>query len=342
MSDTEVKYTSKDFTSDQDVRWCPGCGDYSILAQMQRSAPDFGVKRENIVWISGIGCAARFPYYMNTYGFHSIHGRATAIATGVKVNRPDLSVWVASGDGDLLSIGGNHFIHLCRRNVDIKILLFNNRIYGLTKGQYSPTSEKGKKTKSSPFGSIDFPFNPLSLAVGSGATFVARTFDRDPKHLQEMIKRAAGHKGTAFIEVYQNCNIFNDGAFELLTDKGTKADNVVVLEHGKPLVFGKNNDKGIRLNGFTPEVVSLTEGTYSVNDLWVHDEFDPDTSRAFIISQFVEKEGLPTPIGVLKQETKSTYDHDLHEQINNIKKTKGEGKLRDVLFSGNLWKVGNN
>jgi len=233
-------------------------------------------------------------------------------------------------------------MHCIRRNLDVKILLFNNRIYGLTKGQYSPTSEKGKKTKSSPFGSIDFPFNPLSLAVGSGATFVARTFDRDPKHLQEMIKRAANHKGTAFIEIYQNCNIFNDGAFEILTDKGTKADNVIVLEHGKPLVFGKNNDKGIRLNGFTPEVVSLTEGTYSVNDLWVHDEFDPDTTRAFIISRFVEKEGLPTPIGVLKQETKSTYDHDLHEQINNIKKTKGEGKLRDVLFSGNLWKVGNN
>ena len=274
--------------------------------------------------------------------FHGIHGRATSIATGVKVNRPDLSVWVASGDGDLLSIGGNHFIHVCRRNVDIKIILFNNRIYGLTKGQYSPTSEKGKKTKSSPFGSIDFPFNPLSLAVGAGATFVARSMDRDPKHLQEMIKRAANHKGTAFVEVYQNCNIFNDGAYELLTDKSTKADNVVVLEHGKPLVFGQNNDKGIRLNGFTPEVVNLTEGKYSVNDLWVHDEFDPDTTRAFIISQFTEKPGLPTPIGVLKQETKSTYDHDLHEQIDNIKITKGEGKLRDILFSGNTWKVGNN
>lgn len=345
MADTEVKevkYTSKDFTSDQDVRWCPGCGDYSILAQMQRSAPDFGVKRENIVWISGIGCASRFPYYMNTYGFHGIHGRATAIATGVKVNRPELSVWVASGDGDLLSIGGNHFIHVCRRNVDIKIILFNNRIYGLTKGQYSPTSEKGKKTKSTPFGSIDFPFNPLSLAVGSGATFVARSLDRDPKHLQEMIKRAANHKGTAFIEVFQNCNIFNDGAFELLTEKDTKADNVIVLEHGKPMVFGKNGDKGIRLNGLTPEVVSLTEGKYSVNDLWVHDEFDPDNTRAYIISQFGERHGFPTPVGVLKQETKSTYDHDLHEQIINIKKTKGEGKLRDVLFSGNLWKVGNN
>jgi 2-oxoglutarate ferredoxin oxidoreductase subunit beta len=345
MADTEVKevkYTSKDFATDQDVRWCPGCGDYSILAQMQRSAPDFGVKRENIVWISGIGCAARFPYYMNTYGFHGIHGRAAAIATGVKVNRPDLSVWVASGDGDLLSIGGNHFIHVCRRNVDIKIILFNNRIYGLTKGQYSPTSEKGKKTKSSPFGSIDFPFNPLSLAVGSGATFVARALDRDPKHLQEMIKRAANHKGTAFLEVFQNCNIFNDGAFEILTEKDTKADNVVVLEHGKPLVFGKNNDKGIRLNGLTPEVVSLADGKYSINDIWVHDEFDADNARAYIISQFAEKPGLPTPVGVLKQETKSTYDHDLHEQIDNVKKTKGEGKLRDVLFSGNLWKVGNN
>ncbi len=241
-----------------------------------------------------------------------------------------------------LSIGGNHFIHVCRRNVDIKIILFNNRIYGLTKGQYSPTSEKGKKTKSTPFGSIDFPFNPLSLAVGSGATFVARSLDRDPKHLQEMIKRAANHKGTAFIEVFQNCNIFNDGAFEILTEKDTKADNVVVLEQGKPMVFGKNNDKGIRLNGLTPEVVSLTDGKYSVNDLWVHDEFDPDNTRAYIISQFAEKQGLPTPVGVLKQETKSTYDRDLHEQIDNVKKTKGEGKLRDVLFSGNLWKVGNN
>ena len=223
----EKKYTSKDFSSDQDVRWCPGCGDYSILAQMQRVSPDLGIKRENMVWISGIGCASRFPYYMHTYGIHGIHGRATAIATGIKVNRPDLSVWVATGDGDLLSIGGNHFIHACRRNVGIKILLFNNRIYGLTKGQYSPTSEKGKKTKSTPFGSIDYPFNPVSLAIGSRASFVARALDRDAKHLQAMMKRAAEHNGTAFIEVFQNCNIFNDGAFELLTEKDTDRKSVV-------------------------------------------------------------------------------------------------------------------
>src|ERR1035441_6787856 len=269
----QVKLTAKDFATDQDVRWCPGCGDYSILAQVQRSFPDLvDVKKENIVWVSGIGCSSRFPYYMDTYGFHGIHGRAPAIATGVKIANPELSVWVATGDGDLLSIGGNHFIHACRKNIDLKVLLFNNRIYGLTKGQYSPTSEKGKKTKTTPFGSIDFPFNPLSLAVGAGATFIARSLDRDPKHLQEMMKRAAAHKGTAFIEVYQNCNIFNDGAFEILTEKETKADNVLVLEQGKPMLFGKNNDKGIRLNGISPEVVNLSERKYSVNDLWVHDE----------------------------------------------------------------------
>jgi 2-oxoglutarate/2-oxoacid ferredoxin oxidoreductase subunit beta len=211
--------TSKDFVTNQDVRWCPGCGDYSILAQMQRTAPDLGIKKENMVWVSGIGCSSRFPYYMNTYGFHGIHGRAPSIATGVKLNNPELSVWVATGDGDLMSIGGNHFIHALRRNIDIKILMFNNRIYGLTKGQYSPTSEKGKKTKSTPFGSIDYPFNPLQLAIGSGATFVARSVDRDAKHLQEIMQRAAKHKGTAFIEIFQNCNIFNDGAFESILKK---------------------------------------------------------------------------------------------------------------------------
>jgi 2-oxoglutarate ferredoxin oxidoreductase subunit beta len=223
--------------------------------------------------------------------------------------------------------------------VDIKILLFNNRIYGLTKGQYSPTSERGKKTKSTPYGSIDFPFNPLSLAVGAGATFIARSLDRDSKHLQEMMKRAAVHKGTAFIEIFQNCNIFNDGAFEILTEKDTKADNVLVLEQGKPMIFGKNNDKGIRLNGIAPEVVNLSEGKYSVNDLWIHDEFDADSTRAHIISRFSEKEGFPTPIGILKQEIKSTYDSDFHEQINNIKKSKGEGDLRKLLFAGNMWQV---
>ena len=334
-----VKLNAKDFSSSQDVRWCPGCGDYSILAQMQRVSPDLNIKLENFVWISGIGCAARFPYYMNTYGIHGIHGRAPAIATGIKVNNPELSVWVATGDGDLLSIGGNHFIHACRRNIDIKILLFNNRIYGLTKGQYSPTSEKGKKTKSTPFGSIDFPFNPLSLAVGSGATFVARSLDRDPKHLKEMMKRAGEHKGTAFIEVYQNCNIFNDGAFETLTDKVTKADNVLFLEHNKPMIFGKNSDKGIKLNGLTPEIVDISNGNYSVNDLWVHNEFEKTNAAANILSHLSEMEGFPTPVGVLRQEIKSTYNEDFHEQINNVKKTKGEGDLRKLLFSGNTWEV---
>ena len=334
-----VKLNAKDFSSSQDVRWCPGCGDYSILAQMQRISPELNIKLENFVWISGIGCAARFPYYMNTYGIHGIHGRAPAIATGIKVNNPELSVWVATGDGDLLSIGGNHFIHACRRNIDIKILLFNNRIYGLTKGQYSPTSEKGKKTKSTPFGSIDFPFNPLSLAVGSGATFVARSLDRDPKHLKEMMKRAGEHKGTAFIEVYQNCNIFNDGAFEILTDKETKADNVLFLEHDKPMIFGKNNNKGIRLNGLTPEVVDISNGKYSIDDLWIHNEFEKTNAAANILSHLNEMEGFPTPVGILRQEIKSTYNDDFHEQINNIKKIKGEGDLRKLLFSGNTWEV---
>jgi 2-oxoglutarate ferredoxin oxidoreductase subunit beta len=342
MSDngtTELKYTAKDFSSSQDVRWCPGCGDYSILAQTQRISPDLDIKLENYVWISGIGCAARFPYYMNTYGLHGIHGRAPAIASGVKINNPELSVWVASGDGDLLSIGGNHFIHACRRNIDLKILLFNNRIYGLTKGQYSPTSEKGKKTKSTPFGSVDYPFNPLSLAIGSGATFVARALDRDPKLLQAMLKRAGEHKGTAFVEVYQNCNIFNDGAFELLTDKNTKEDNVIFLEHNKPMVFGKEKDKGIKLDGMNPLVVDIGNGKLSVNDLWVHDEFDKNSFRAHIISQFSEMEGFPTPVGVLQQVTKPTYEEDLHKQLGDAKKSKGEGDLRKLLFSGNMWDV---
>ena len=334
-----LKNTAKDFSSGQDVRWCPGCGDYSILAQTQRTAPDLGIDIEKFVWISGIGCAARFPYYMNTYGMHGIHGRAPAIATGVKVNNPELSVWVASGDGDLLSIGGNHFIHACRRNIGLKILLFNNRIYGLTKGQYSPTSEKGKITKSTPFGSVDYPFNPLSLAVGAGASFVARALDRDPKHLQAMLKRAGEHKGTAFIEVYQNCNIFNDGAFEILTDKTTRDDNVIYLEHNKPMIFGKEKNKGIKLDGLNPVVVDIAEGKNSVNDLWVHDEFDKNSFRAHIISQFTEMENFPTPVGVLRQEHKSTYEDDLHLQLQEAKKTKGEGDLRKLLFSGNMWDV---
>ncbi|MHB8335962.1 MAG: 2-oxoacid:ferredoxin oxidoreductase subunit beta [Ignavibacteriaceae bacterium] len=336
---TEIKYSSKDFATSQDVRWCPGCGDYAILAAMQRIAPELGIKKEKMVWVSGIGCSSRFPYYMETYGMHSIHGRAPAIATGVKINNPDLSVWVATGDGDLLSIGGNHFIHACRRNIDINILLFNNKIYGLTKGQYSPTSEKGKKTKSTPFGSVDFPFNPLSLSIGAGASFIARAIDRDPKHLQSIIKRAAAHKGTSFIEIYQNCNIFNDGAFELYTEKESKADNTIMLEHGKPMVFGKNMDKGIVLDGLTPKVVRINEGEFSVNDLWVHDEFDKSPARASLLAEFQELEGFPHPVGVIREINKTTYDEEFHTQINNVKKQKGEGDLKKLLFSGNIWTV---
>src|SRR3990170_1847759 len=246
--------TPKDFATDQEVRWCPGCGDYSILAQVQKVMPTLGIPRENIAIISGIGCSSRFPYYMNVYGMHSIHGRATAIASGLKATRPELSVWIVTGDGDSLSIGGNHTIHLLRRNFDVNIMLFNNQIYGLTKGQYSPTSEEKKITKSTPMGSIDHPFNPLALAMGADATFIGRTMDRDPKHLQQMLTRAHQHKGASFLEIYQNCNIFNDGAFEVYTEKGTKADNVLFLEQDKPLIFGALQNKGIKLDGFKPVI----------------------------------------------------------------------------------------
>ncbi|MCF8243273.1 MAG: 2-oxoacid:ferredoxin oxidoreductase subunit beta [Melioribacteraceae bacterium] len=335
----EVKYTAKDFQSGQDVRWCPGCGDYSVLAQVQRSFPNIGIKKENIVWVSGIGCSSRFPYYMSTFGFHGIHGRAPAIATGVKVANPDLSVWVATGDGDLMSIGGNHFIHACRKNIDLKILMFNNKIYGLTKGQYSPTSEKGKVTKSTPFGSVDYPFNPISLALGANASFVARTIDRDPKHMQTMIMRAAEHKGTAFIEVFQNCNIFNDGAYEPLTNKETKLDTVLHLEDGKPMTFGKDNDKGIVLEGFTPKVVNLNDGTHSIDDVWVHHEKDENAIRAFILAHMNEIPGLPTPVGIFRNIVKPTYDEGVREQIKRVTEKKGEGTLKSLLYSGNTWEV---
>ena len=335
----ELKLTVKDFASDQDVRWCPGCGDYSILAQVQRSFPDIGIKKENIVWVSGIGCSSRFPYYMDTYGFHSIHGRAPAIASGLKIARPDLSVWVATGDGDLMSIGGNHFIHTCRKNIDIKILLFNNRIYGLTKGQYSPTSEKGKVTKSTPYGSVDYPFNPLSLAMGAEASFVARSIDREPKHMQEMIKRAAEHKGTAFLEIFQNCNIFNDKAFEKLTDKETKADHLLVLENNKPMIFGKNKDKGIKLDGFKPVIVDLNNGKHSVDELFIHDEFDRNAIRSFILAHFTDNPDMPTPIGVFRQVLKPTYNEGVDNQIQEIIEKKGKGNLEKLLFSGNTWEV---
>ena len=335
-----AKYTAKDFTSDQDVRWCPGCGDYSILAQVQRTFPEIiETPKENVVWVSGIGCSSRFPYYMDTYGIHGIHGRAPIIATGVKIANPELSVWVATGDGDLLSIGGNHFIHSCRKNIDIKVLLFNNRIYGLTKGQYSPTSEKGKVTKTTPYGSVDYPFNPLSLALGAEATFVSRTLDRNPKHLQEILKRAGKHKGMAFIEIYQNCNIFNDGAFFKLSEKETKDDSVLILEHGKPMVFGKDSSKGIKLDGAKPTIVDITNGKYSKDDLWVHDEFADSPAHAMILAHLDDNPDFPTPIGVFRQVIKETYDAGITRQIEQVTDKKGKGDLEKMLLGGNTWEV---
>jgi 2-oxoglutarate ferredoxin oxidoreductase subunit beta len=332
-----AKYTAKNFQSDQDVRWCPGCGDYSILAQVQRIMPELNVKRENTVFVSGIGCSSRFPYYMDTYGFHSIHGRATAIASGLKLARPELSVWVVTGDGDGLSIGGNHMIHLIRRNIDINVMLFNNQIYGLTKGQYSPTSEFGKVTKSTPMGSIDYPFNPASLALGASGTFVARTMDRDPKHLQQIIKRAAEHKGTSFVEIYQNCNVFNDGAFFTFTEKESKDENVLYLEHGKPLVFGKEKDKGIRLDGFTPTVVSLKEGKYSVNDLIIHNE--NDSTLAFILANMTYNHTLPRPVGIFLSIERPTYESQMTRQIQVAIEKRGKGDLEKLLGSGDTWTI---
>jgi 2-oxoglutarate ferredoxin oxidoreductase subunit beta len=331
------KYSSKDFQSNQDVRWCPGCGDYSVLAQVQRVMPELNIPKNRIVFVSGIGCSSRFPYYMNTYGFHGIHGRASAIASGLKIARPDLMVWVVTGDGDALSIGGNHFIHLCRRNIDLKILLFNNQIYGLTKGQYSPTSEYGKITKSSPYGSIDHPFNPLSVALGAEASFVARTLDRDAKHMQYVIKRAAEHRGTAFNEIYQNCVVFNDGAFYTYTEKDTKDENVLFLEHGKPMIFGKNKEKGLRLDGFTPKVVSLTDGKYSSDDLMVHNE--KDTMLSFILARMSSVAGLPHPVGVIYAVERPLYEAELTRQINDAVKKRGEGDLQKLLNHGETWTI---
>jgi 2-oxoglutarate ferredoxin oxidoreductase subunit beta len=329
--------TAKDLASDQEVRWCPGCGDYSILAQMKKALAGVGVPREKMVFISGIGCSSRFPYYMNTYGFHTIHGRAPTIATGLKACRPDLQVWVVTGDGDGLSIGGNHLIHAIRRNVDLKILLFNNEIYGLTKGQYSPTSRVGTRTKSSPLGSIDNPLRPLSIAIGAEATFVARTIDVDVNHLTETLRRAAAHKGTAFIEIYQNCKIFNDAVFEYATDKSIKADNTLYLEHGKPLIFGKDRNKGIRLHGLDPEVVTLGNGI-TVDDLLIHDEKAEEPSLAYLLSRMVYPR-FPECVGVYRAVAHPTYDEVLNKQIEDVIKAKGRGKLEDLFASDDVWTV---
>ena len=335
-STTQATYTRKDFTSDQAVRWCPGCGDYAILAQTQKVFPDLGRKKEDFVFISGIGCSSRFPYYMDTYGFHTIHGRAPAIASGVKISRPDLSVWVVTGDGDGLSIGGNHTIHMLRRNLDMNVMLFNNRIYGLTKGQYSPTSEVGKVTKSTPMGSLDIPFNPLSLALGAGSTFIARTIDKETKHLQEMITESYKHKGTSFMEIYQNCNIFNDGAFSSLTDRDTKADTVLWLEDGQPLVFGSEKSKGIRLDGNKPVVVEIGD-KWSTEDLLVHDK--SDYVIASLLANMTYLPDFPDPVGIFYSIQSPTYEDMLTDQISDAIKHKPKASVQDILNSGDTWTV---
>jgi 2-oxoglutarate ferredoxin oxidoreductase subunit beta len=332
------RLTKKDFETDQDVRWCPGCGDYAILASVQRVMPELGLPRERIVWVSGIGCSSRFPYYMNTYGFHTIHGRAPAIATGIKVANPELSVWLATGDGDGLSIGGNHLMHCLRRNVDIKVLLFNNRIYGLTKGQYSPTSEFGKITKSTPGGSADQPVDPASFALGCNASFVARSVDTDAPHLTDVLRRAAGHVGTAFIEIYQNCPVFNDGAFDSFVDKSSRADRQVRVEHGKPLLFGANQEKGLRLNPkkLSLEVVKLGEDGITLDDIAVHDETNPMLASMLARMTYPE---FPVAVGVLFAERRPTYDGTLRAQQQAAKERSGAPDRGKLLRGNNTWTI---
>jgi 2-oxoglutarate ferredoxin oxidoreductase subunit beta len=333
--------TAKDFATDQEVRWCPGCGDYSILAQVQKVMPTIGVAKENIVIISGIGCSSRFPYYMNTFGMHSIHGRATAIASGLKAARPELSVWIVAGDGDALSIGGNHTIHMLRRNFDVNFLVFNNQIYGLTKGQYSPTSELNKITKSTPMGSIDHPFNPAALALGADASFIARSMDRDPKHLQAMITRAQQHKGSSFLEIYQNCNIFNDGAFEVFTEKASKPLHALFVEQGKPLTFGANNEMGIRFDGLRPEVVTLGE-KYGADDLWIHDE--KDFYKAQVLVRLFDNPSevatyFPRPFGVFYTADRPCYEDMMALQVEEAMTSKGMGDLDKLIRGKETWEI---
>lgn len=335
--DQDPKLSPKDFISSQEVKWCPGCGDYSILKQVQTVFPDLGVPKEDFVFISGIGCSSRFTYYMDTYGMHSIHGRAVAIAEGVKIANPKLSVWVISGDGDSMSIGGNHFIHAFRRNLNLHYLMFNNQIYSLTKGQYSPTSEKGKVTKTSPQGSVEEPFNPAELALGAHASFVARTLDRDPKHMQVMLKRAHAFQGTSFVEVYQNCPIFNDGAFFSFSDKESKSETAIQLEHGKPLIFGLQADKGIKLDGLNPKVVSLKEDGITADELWIHDE--EDKTKAGILARFSEQDTLPRPFGVLFARERVLYEDALEAQIQTEYLRRGHVPLEKILSGTRTWEI---
>jgi 2-oxoglutarate/2-oxoacid ferredoxin oxidoreductase subunit beta len=335
--DTNIQYTAKDFKSGIDVRWCAGCGGYSILAQVQRIMPTLGIPKEKIVFISGIGCSSRFPYYMDIYGVHSMHGRALPIASGLKIARPDLSVWVATGDGDCMSIGGNHFIHTSRRNVDINVIMFNNEVYSLTKGQASPTSQVGQKTKSSPLGLLDDPFNPVGLALGAGSSFVARGVDSDPKYMQYLFQRAAEHKGFAYMEIYANCVIYNDGAFDMYRDKEKAKEHSVFLEHGKPLIFGAEHNKGIKLDGFKPVVVSLAEGNYSVDDLLVHNE--KDSTLAFILANMTYEPALPRPFGVFQSIERPTYDFKVTNQIEFQISKYGEPDFMELLRGEDSWEI---
>jgi 2-oxoglutarate ferredoxin oxidoreductase subunit beta len=342
MSATPLPLTPKDYASDQEVRWCPGCGDYSILAQMKKVLAGLNVPREKTVFVSGIGCSSRFPYYMNTFGFHTIHGRAPTFATGLKLARPDLEVWVVTGDGDGLSIGGNHLLHSMRRNIDIKIILFNNEIYGLTKGQYSPTSRVGTRSKSTPTGSMENPLRPLSVAIASEATFVARTTDVDVNHLVATLQRAAAHKGAAFVEVYQNCKIFNDGVFEYATDKSVKNDNVLYLEHGRPLIFGKDRNKGVRLHGLMPEVVKLTGGI-TVDDLVIHDEKAEEPTLAYLLSRMTHVPGdelsFPEVLGVLRAIDEPAHHFLVEKQMQEAMAKRGKGDLQELLTGDETWTV---
>ena len=338
MPDEAVKLGRKDFQSNQEVRWCPGCGDYSILAAVQLLLPDLDVKPENLVFVSGIGCAARFPYYMNVYGLHGIHGRAPAIATGITLARPDLDVWVITGDGDALSIGGNHLIHALRRNVNFTLLLFNNQIYGLTKGQYSPTSEVGKVTKSTPFGSIDQPFNPLSLALGAEATFVARTHDMDRKHMTETFRRAHAHRGSSFVEVYQNCNVFNDGAFAAVTAKEARSTMLIDLKHGEPVRFGAEGEQGVILND-RGEIEVVAVADVGEDRLLVHDEQRQDPSLAFALSRLADTPTVPTPVGVFRDVDRPIYEGEVQRQLVGASEQRGPGDLAALIGSGATWEV---
>ena len=335
---TDQALTKKDFVPDQDVRWCPGCGDYAILNAIQKVFPTLGIPRENFVVVSGIGCSSRFPYYMNTYGFHSIHGRAPTLATGVKLANPDLSVWVITGDGDGLSIGGNHLMHVLRRNLDVNILLFNNRVYGLTKGQYSPTSDVGMTTKTSPEGSIDQPINPLCFAIASQATFVARTVDKNPKHMSEIFTAAANHKGTSFVEIMQNCVIFNDKIWDGVANREVRDDRLIMMEHGEKLTFGKEKTKGIRLNGLQPEVVTVGEAGVTEDDIHTHDASDPSPAYAYLLTQMQHPE-YPTPMGVFRDVELPTYDDSLETQMKSALSTKGPGSLQHLLRGTEYWDV---